>query len=81
MKVSTIAQQWQQFAERVLPPHCNPTQRQEMRRAFYAGAWSMFCVTSGEVTQFEDDADGARALEALRRECLAFSERVARGEA
>jgi hypothetical protein len=34
---TTIAQQWEVFASNCLPADAGPVQRQEMRRAFYAG--------------------------------------------
>jgi hypothetical protein len=33
-----MAEQWDSFARAVLPVGTSPLQRQEMRRAFYAGA-------------------------------------------
>jgi hypothetical protein len=78
--ISTVAQKWYAFAVSVLPDPCPAIQHQEMRRAFYAGAWAMFNLTSHEITALDDDA-GVQALEALRRECLTFRERVERGEA
>ena len=33
-----MAQQWDQFARAILPAGVSQVQRQEMRRAFYAGA-------------------------------------------
>lgn len=40
-----IAEEWNSFAEKVLPKECSDVQRIETRRAFYAGAvalWGAF---------------------------------------
>lgn len=37
MKRAIIAEQWDQYARKVLPANCHPVQRQETRWAFYAG--------------------------------------------
>jgi hypothetical protein len=45
--MNSEAKQCEAFADMVLPasaqPPWDPIQVQEMRRAFYAGCWSMFC--------------------------------------
>lgn len=33
-----LLEEWNSFATVVIPPNCSTIQRQEMRRAFYAGA-------------------------------------------
>lgn len=42
MRRLLVAEQWDSFARAVLPPGCPPLQKQEMRRAFYAGAEGIF---------------------------------------
>jgi hypothetical protein len=76
--VSTMGEMWTTFAAQVLPVGCNAVQRVEMRRAFYAGAWSMFCIVSTEVPVL-DEVPAMAALDSLRRECIAFRECVERG--
>lgn len=34
-----VGEMWETFARGVLPPDCGETQRRDMRRAFYAGAF------------------------------------------
>jgi hypothetical protein len=63
---------WQDYAERVLPAGASAVQRQETRRAFYAGAWELLCryAEIGEPEISEDE--GVEVLEAIRREIEAF---------
>lgn len=45
-----IREGWYQYAEHVLPRNAPPAQRQETRRAFYAGAahlWGAFILALG----------------------------------
>ena len=42
MKRQLMAEQWDQFARQVLPASASAAQKQEMRRAFYAGAQAIF---------------------------------------
>lgn len=42
MKRLLVAEQWDQFARSVLPAGVSAVQKQEMRRAFYAGAEGIF---------------------------------------
>jgi len=58
-----IAEQWASFERAVLPASASAIQRQEMRRAFYGGAASMFDVLLKNVSDSpehtpEDDALG-----------------------
>lgn len=76
MKPQTIAEQWSGFEADVLPPDAPPVQRQEMRRAFYAGAWSMLSALQQLGDAEISEAEGCDALEAYRRECEAFQARV-----
>jgi len=67
---------WIQFAERILPEHASAVQRQEMRRAFYAGAM-MLLMDLAELGDEDVSEDaGAEVLEATRREVEAFYARI-----
>jgi hypothetical protein len=63
---------WQDYAEKVLPADAPPVQKQETRRAFYAGAWEilMRMADLGEPDISEDQ--GAEVLEATKREIERF---------
>jgi hypothetical protein len=36
-----VAEQWVSFEKAILPPNCSDVQRQETRRAFFAGAFAI----------------------------------------
>ena len=45
--MGVISQAWTDYAVQVLPPTCPAVQRQETRRAFYAGAVALFSSIMG----------------------------------
>lgn len=63
---------WYSYAEKILPKNAPPVQRQETRRAFYAGAWELLCryAEVGEPEISEDE--GVEVLEATKREIETF---------
>jgi hypothetical protein len=67
---------WYAYAERILPKNAPAVQRQETRRAFYAGAWELLSRLAelGE-PEIPEDA-GVEVLEATRREIEAFFKSV-----
>jgi hypothetical protein len=79
--MKSVAQNWTEFARAVLHPDAHPSQHQEMRRAFYAGAWAMLCefVALGGPTVSEDSA--IAYMDMVRKECEAFKRNVSRGNA
>ena len=63
---------WQDYAQKILPKSAPPVQRQETRRAFYAGAAHLL-ATMAELGEPEVDEDaGAGVLEATQHEIEAF---------
>lgn len=79
--MNTIAEQWATFAAMVMPKDAEPVQRQEMRRAFYAGAEAMlrlqWIAGDSRVTE-----NGAMAMiEGWHDECRRFALQVAAGTA
>lgn len=44
MELQSIEECWHEFANMVLPPNVSNLQREEMKKSFYAGAWSMFSM-------------------------------------
>jgi hypothetical protein len=62
----TVASEWDRFETAVLPPNCSIVQRTETRRAFYAGAWSMFAAIADHVTELPDDEACERLSEYQR---------------
>jgi biotin synthase-like enzyme len=77
-----MAEQWDSFARAVLSPGTPPIQRQEMRKAFYAGAQGiMFGVIgclSGDRESTEEDV---QVIRDLQQELADFSELVRTGRA
>jgi hypothetical protein len=72
-KVERLAESWESFERAVIPADAGPVQRQEMRRAFYAGAWSILCsVRHIGGNDSISEQDGAAMLESLVRECERF---------
>jgi hypothetical protein len=75
-----IKEEWNSFDKDVVPAGAHHVQRQEMKRAFYAGAHAILCQVRAIG---EDDAvselDGVRILEGLWQESLRFKESVLRG--
>lgn len=43
MAMPTIGESWDLYVRDVMPADAGPEQIQEMRRAFYAGTWTMLC--------------------------------------
>lgn len=45
--MKTIFSEWKSFRQQVIPPDCSKIQATETKRAFYAGASSMFYLIVG----------------------------------
>jgi len=76
-----IADLWQSYAAHVLPPNASDTQRRETRRAFYAGALSIFNVIVDSLTDGpEPQEEDVRTIEALSEELSAFAQVVREGK-
>lgn len=77
-----MAEQWDQFARLILPANCHLTQRQEMRRAFYAGAQAiLFRLIASFAPESEPTEDDMRIMEGIQAELQEFAELVQRGRA
>jgi hypothetical protein len=77
-----MAEQWDQFARAVLPRDASPIQKQEMRRAFYAGAQGiLFRVIASFAPESEPTEDDLRIMSDLERELSDFAESVKAGRA
>lgn len=76
------ASAWESFERAAVPANASVTQRQDMRRAFYAGA----LATLNEIMRRTDDNDepsdaDVAALEAYYDELMQFGRDVAEGRA
>ncbi len=69
-----IEKAWHSFAEEVIPPTAHEVQRQECRRAFYAGAASVFGGLLDSVGNDDGPptADEMAAMESVSRELEAW---------
>lgn len=74
----TIALLWTNFAGFVLPANASDVQREEMRKAFYAGFFECFSVHHDLVANIESDEEGAQVLERLTNEAHAFYKSLGR---
>lgn len=72
----TVLAWWKDYEAKVVPKDAGPTQREECRRAFYAGAAAASEIQMS-VAHLSDDA-GVAVLEGLRQELLAFPATVRR---
>jgi len=82
MKRQLMAEQWDEFARKVIPKNVLPVQRQEMRRAFYAGAQALhFGVMAALTPETEPTAEDLQMMENLERELKDFAKLVAQGRA
>jgi hypothetical protein len=82
MKRQLMAEQWDEFARKVLPNGVSQIQRQEMRRAFYAGAESiLFRVIAALAPESEPTEADLRVMDDLDRELKDFAKAVKDGRA
>jgi hypothetical protein len=80
LKRRMMAEQWNSFAESVLPPNVGPVQRQEMRRAFYAGGQAiMLKIIQSLAPETEPTASDLRLMDDLHEELNSFAEAVRMG--
>lgn len=73
----TIALIWTQFAGAVLPVNASTVQREEMKKAFYAGFFECFSVHHDLVANIPDD-EGIKVLERLFAEAKEFYKSIGR---
>jgi hypothetical protein len=71
----SIAYLWTNFAGYVLPPEAPPVQREEMRKAFFAGFTECFKVMNDYATGLPE-AQAVGLLDRLNAEALAFYKRM-----
>lgn len=78
---NTIAEQWAAFEAAVVPKSAPPVQRQEMRRAFYAGAEAMLRMQWDIGDEAVSENAGVAMMEGWHDECRRFAQQVANGAA
>ena len=78
--MKTVADRWQTYAK-ILSPDAGRTQRQETKRAFYAGVYSALMAGIEMADESGDDDDlGVTLMNNLHEECKAFARDVAAGK-
>ena len=70
---------WQSFALAVIEPGAPEIQKIEMRRAFYAGMWGMFCLVV-EASELPE-SDAVQRMDLFHKQLKRFNEKLATGEA
>ena len=82
MKRLLMAEQWDKYARTVLPANCSPVQKQETRRAFYAGAQSiLFSIIAAFAPESEPTAEDLQVMEDVDQELRDFGEAIRQGRA
>jgi hypothetical protein len=82
VKRMLMAEQWDKFARAVMPAGVSPLQKQEMRRAFYAGAESiLFRVIMAFAPETDPTAGDLQIMTDLHQELTDFAELVKQGRA
>ena len=82
MKRRLMAEQWDSFARGVLPAGVSPVQKQEMRRAFYAGAQAiLFKVIQSFAPETEPTDADLQIMTDLDQELRDFGADVKAGRA
>jgi hypothetical protein len=67
---------WESFKAAVMPPDAPPVQIQEMRRAFFAGAWLLLTEMRAYMTDDVSEEQGVAFLEGLKSEMERFQHQV-----
>jgi len=78
-----LAREWAKFAKLILDPiNAGQTQRTEMRRAFYAGAATMFDTMTNLVGPSDESDDiGIARIEQVHQELKRYAEAMRTGHA
>jgi hypothetical protein len=80
MPTNRIMQEWEEFAGAVMPPDPAGNQVQEMRRAFFGGAFAMLSLMMSIASDDVDEDAGVILIDEAKIECLDFVKRIATGE-
>jgi hypothetical protein len=71
-----IEKEWLDFERRVMPKNAPAVQRQEMRRAFYAGVSTALIMAFALGDDDASEDEGAAVLESMHQECIEFAAQV-----
>ena len=77
MALKSIEQEWLGFAKMVFAKS-KPSELQttEMKKAFFAGAWAMFCATQEIGEPHVTESEALAFLDARKAECEEFKRRI-----
>lgn len=78
MALNSLEKEWQGFAKMVLPHNASIVQREEMRKAFIAGAWTVLTHLQEIGQPHIEEIEGVAHLESIKRECEEFSAQIMR---
>lgn len=81
MSKLTLASKWDAFQTLVVPASAGPVQRQEMRRAFYAGAEAVLQLMWGIGDKNVSEEQGMETISSWHEECQNFADAVRTGKA
>lgn len=82
MKRQLMAEQWNDYARRVLPVNAPAVQKSETRRAFYAGAQAiLFKVIDSFAPESEPTEEDEAIMEGVHQELQDFAKLVSDGRA
>jgi hypothetical protein len=82
VKRQLMAEQWDEFARKILPKDCSQTQRVEMRRAFYVGAQAiLFRVIESFAPEAEPTEADLQVMQDLHDELQEFGRLIQQGRA
>lgn len=82
MKRLLMAEEWDKFERTVLPATASPTQKQEMRRAFYSGAQSiLFRIIQSFAPETEPTEADLQIMTDLQTELREFGAAIQAGRA
>lgn len=76
-----IAEEWDQYARRVMPADAAENQRQELRRAFYAGAMSCTSLMTAAFISIPSAKEFLRFMHGISKELKSFLGLVKEGRA
>jgi hypothetical protein len=77
MTFKTIEEEWQGFATMVFGKgQYSDTQKAEMKKAFFAGYWALFCAVEAMGEPHVPEEFSFAFLDGRRKECEAFKQRM-----
>lgn len=79
--MNTIQEQWELFSTMVIPKDAPDIQKQEMRRAFYAGVEALLRIEAIIISSAVSKEAGMAMLKGVHEECKLFASEVAKGAA